>query len=309
MDWNAFGYDNSRGFVLIYGALKGSALKKAGPFYETGGAGGTRDSADFIKFLDRWNLDPMRVARAIEDLHNLRMRENQSWPDFFATWSNKLNEARGDFWDDANKISMIRTCLSDKLIRKLAGNHPLPENNFSEWVRIVNQVAQQLEMVYSRARRQNPRTQQNTIPGRRGELQAGIDRGSDIGNRCPADKGERNHGKLTYASTQPGELDWSGDTIMSGINAAAIAGKEKRRAKWKSEAQIAQLRKEGRCFRCERQGCLSRKCPLLPARNPGSKGPIVNSSNLLQIDLSVFVIDDSMDNEDPMSAGLDQSEN
>lgn len=284
MDWNTFGYDNSRAFVLIYGALKGSALKKVGPFYETGGVNGTRDPADFIEFLDRWNLDPMRVTRANAELHVMRMGENQRWPEFFANWSNKLTEARGDFWDDANKISMIRNSLNDKLIRTLAGNHLLPEDDFNEWVRIVNQVAQQLEMVDSRNRRQHTRTQHA-----RGPIDQITFFDEGVGEK------ERNQW-LPDVKGRQGEIDGSGDTIMGGVNATGMIKGEKRRAKWKNEAKINQLRKEGRCFRCERQGCISRRCPLLSARSPAKSGPAVNSVTPTQIDPTMFEIEKGDEN-------------
>ncbi|KAI0998615.1 hypothetical protein K3495_g9580, partial [Podosphaera aphanis] len=34
MDWNLFGYDNSRAFLMIYNSLRGHALEKSGPFFE-----------------------------------------------------------------------------------------------------------------------------------------------------------------------------------------------------------------------------------------------------------------------------------
>ena len=74
MDWNAFGYDKSRAFVMIHGALKGTALEKAGPFYEAGGVNGTRKPEDFLEFLDRINLDPMRAARANNELLAMRRK-------------------------------------------------------------------------------------------------------------------------------------------------------------------------------------------------------------------------------------------
>ncbi|KAI0991176.1 hypothetical protein K3495_g17011, partial [Podosphaera aphanis] len=40
------------------------------------------------------------------------------------------------------------------------------------------------------------------------------------------------------------------------------------RAKWKTAEQIEKLRMERRCFRCERQGCKTDYCSLLPAINP-----------------------------------------
>ena len=64
MDWNLFGCENSRAFLVIYNSLKGTARIKAGPFYENGGVGQTRDPEDFIEFLDRLYLDPTRVSHA-----------------------------------------------------------------------------------------------------------------------------------------------------------------------------------------------------------------------------------------------------
>lgn len=43
------------------------------------------------------------------------------------------------------------------------------------------------------------------------------------------------------------------------------------RAKWKTPEQIVKLQKDFRCYRCERQGCNTRICPLLPAINPKFK--------------------------------------
>ncbi|KAI0992597.1 hypothetical protein K3495_g15588, partial [Podosphaera aphanis] len=39
-------------------------------------------------------------------------------------------------------------------------------------------------------------------------------------------------------------------------------------AKWKTRDQLAKLRKEKRCFRCERKGCNTMICPLLSAPKP-----------------------------------------
>ncbi|KAI1006061.1 hypothetical protein K3495_g2159 [Podosphaera aphanis] len=60
MDWNMFGYDDSRS-LMIYNALKGGALEKAGSFYEAGGIMQTRNPEDFIEFLDRLYPDSTRV--------------------------------------------------------------------------------------------------------------------------------------------------------------------------------------------------------------------------------------------------------
>ena len=68
-----------------------------------------------------------------------------------------------------------------------------------------------------------------------------------------------------------------------------MVAEERRRAKWKTKAQLEKLREEGRCFRCERKGCITKKCPLLPARKPKIN---VNSLKLPEIDPLVYDIDD-----------------
>lgn len=104
--------------------------------------------------------------------------------------------------------------------------------------------------------------------------------------------------EYSHRSQQVGNLDDSGDTIMGGINSANIANMERRRAKWKTKAQLDKLRGEGRCFRCERQGCISRRCPLLPAIKPRNNGPRVNSTALPEIDPSVYSIDEEKPNSE-----------
>ncbi|KAI0996343.1 hypothetical protein K3495_g11837 [Podosphaera aphanis] len=82
---------------------------------------------------------------------------------------------------------------------------------------------------------------------------------------------------------QAGDLDDSGDTVMGEINTASV---ERRRAKWKIRAEIEKLKQEGCCFRCKRQGCITSRCPLLPAKKP--KNLRVNSVTLPEIDPSTF---------------------
>lgn len=93
-----------------------------------------------------------------------------------------------------------------------------------------------------------------------------------------------------FQRRQVGDLDAAGDTIMGGINAANITNTERRRAIWKTKTQIEKLRQEGRCFRCERQGCVTSRCPLLPAKKP--KNLQIKSLSLPEIDPSVYTVDE-----------------
>lgn len=139
----------TNGFIPSYPLTDptGAALKRAVPFYEAGGVDGTRKPEDFIEFLNSLNLDLLRVARANTELHAMKAREEQQWPDFYADCCNNESEARGDLWDDRNKTSVLQAALTSELIKTIAGNHLILDDNFDEFVRIVNQVAQQLEVV------------------------------------------------------------------------------------------------------------------------------------------------------------------
>ena len=78
---------------------------------------------------------------------------------------------------------------------------------------------------------------------------------------------------------------------MGGVNSANVIrgpnGKPMR-AKWKSREQIEKLKKERKCYRCERKGCSTKTCVFLPALKPVSNKIAVNSLNLGPIDPSVW---------------------
>ncbi|KAI0991765.1 hypothetical protein K3495_g16422, partial [Podosphaera aphanis] len=207
----------------------------------------------------------------------------ERWADFLATWSNKLTEARGDFWPDENKISMLQNAMSKKLTRAMIGNHLLPDDDFSEWTQIVNKVAQQVERAEKKA---------GWLPGRmefESSEHSSALRREAFCNDMNRESCERTNGSKVSAGIEQPAVDSSGDTIMGGVNSTRIPGKIQGRARWKSRAQLDRLREEGRCFRCERKGCLSSSCPLLPAQRPRGTRPGVNTVDLPEIDPSVFI--------------------
>lgn len=290
MDWYLFGYDNSRAFLMIYNALKGTARTKASPFYESGGVHNTRDPEDFIEFLDRLFLDSTRVSRAKTELQSMKMEDNERWSDFYASWSNKLTEARGDFWPDDNKISLLQNTLNKKLTMALASNHMLPEEDFNEWVNIVNKVAQQFEIAESRfkGRREYLCSNGDFRHGSRGK---DYTNGSDLNNGPPQRKTPDNFGSQYSGHGMNNDVDKSGDTIMGGVNATGVKREESRRAKWKTKSQLETLKREGRCFRCERKGCVTKRCSLLPAIKPKGNSVWVTSTSLPEIDPSMYYIE------------------
>ena len=94
---------------------------------------------------------------------------------------------------------------------------------------------------------------------------------------------------LTRSGTEmgyAGEADSTGDTFMGGINLTNVArgpnGKPLRE-KWKTPAQIEELRSERKCYRYERKGCNTKICKVLSAQRPKQLGPAINITDLPDI--------------------------
>ena len=188
---------------------------------------------------------------------------------------------------------MLRSSINRKLSQTLAGNHLLPDNDFSEWIRIVNKVAQQVEM------------SERYFQGQRSQHRSDFKPNMDSALEIPPNKyREESHDYEVDPSrgdkNRVGNLDGAGDTIMGGINTSGVAKGERRRALWKNKAKIDKLRLEGKCFRCERRGCITRNCPLFSANRPKSNSTNVNMTELPDISPSLYRLDevDSVNGED-----------
>ena len=277
---------------MIYKSLEGKAQRQAAAYFEVGGEGGRESPEDFIRFLDRSNWDPTRVVRARGELNRMKMGTKQEWNTFFPAWANKLTESHGDNWPDETKITMLRGAVNQKLRSALASNHLIPSDNYFEWIRIVGQIALQHEEL-----------------GKGFQHDQGSHKYSNEAQRVPYNNfDEHNSSEQANAwgssGTERGFVgkhDSVGDTYMRGINMASVlrnSDGKPLRAKWKTIEQIAKLRSEGRCFRCELKGCNTRICRLLPARKPVSRGAQISNVTFEQLDPRIYDVEEHMDGED-----------
>ena len=214
IDWCTFGYTDSRVFLMIYKALEGKAQKQAASFFETGGIGGREKPEDFIAFLDRGNWDQTRLSRAKSELNDMKMGPKQKWSQFYCQWANKLTEAAGDIWPDDVKISLLRTTLNMNLKLALASNHLIPDDDFSEFVRIVSKIAQQHDEILKPS------------IGNQGFRQAPFSRNGGIiesrDNFNSRDDTAREWGNSGTERGPIGGKDRANDTFMGGINSAQV---------------------------------------------------------------------------------------
>lgn len=283
IDWKTFEYTDSKVFLMIYKSLDGKAQRQAGAYFESGGVGGLEKPEDFISFLDRGNWDPTRITRARSELREMKMGMKQRWNSFFPLWANKLTEANGDLWPDETKITLLEGALNQTLQVALASNHLIPENDYYEWISIVGHIAQRHDALEKGGSR-HPSYGNDSPYENNKFVSTNLYRGSGPVNPELARSG--------HERGIPGDLDSTGDTFMRGVNhvrapSGSSAGKFV--SKWKSPDQIERLRRERRCFRCERKGCNTSICPLSPAQKPKIKrGVQINVSDLSGIDPSLY---------------------
>lgn len=292
-DWNTFEYTNSKVFLMIYKSLEGKAQRQAGSYFESGGIGGLERPEDFIAFLDRGNWDPTRITRARSELTEMKMGIKERWNVFFPRWANKLTEAHGDLWPDETKITLLESALNHTLQMALASNHLIPDNNYNEWISIVGHIAQRHDTLGRFIKRQSSFRMEN---GRQNE---------DFVSNNQARSPDQNNLDLVRSGKERGirgDLDSSGDTFMGGVYNVGASNNPSGKnlvSKWKSPEQIERLRKERRCYRCERKGCNTKICPLGPAQRPKNMKEVsINVSDLSGIDPSMYIVKGGKDMND-----------
>lgn len=113
-------------------------------FYEAAEAFEIRKPEDFLKFLDQFEFESFAGRSNQCRISNYKNESGQRWPDFFAGWRNRLTKARGDFWDNKNKISVLQTALNGLLITTIAGNHlyqvVILITLLKQWIKILSNL-------------------------------------------------------------------------------------------------------------------------------------------------------------------------
>lgn len=67
----------------------------ASPYYAQGGADGVESSDQFMQYLETYYRDPNAEARALDRLHTIRQKENESFAIFLPKFEKELAEGGG----------------------------------------------------------------------------------------------------------------------------------------------------------------------------------------------------------------------
>ncbi len=274
-------------FTYIYSRLGDTPQSMAAAFYESGGPGGTRNPSSFLKYLSTTYEDPNVAQHALNNLDSIAQGKAESFAAFYPRFEKQLADAGGATWHAVVQINYLRKALNDEMKDLLVPMLHLPKD-YPGFVQELHNLGANVDARRATQRRASRRAP--SLPQAR--------------NASP-DQRATKHQNHERATTPPYDMmDWEPTRVSRMIQQdnPKLAGK---RAKWIDDKEKERRRKEGRCFRCGRTGCVVAECPLLPARPP----PGLARANYSQVKKSRPVVKALVeDTEDEGSMSYDQSE-
>jgi hypothetical protein len=66
-----------------------------------------------------------RKQKAINNLHNLRQKNDEPFANFFPKFERKISNAEADQWPNDSKISYLRNSINEKLKMQLINASPI----------------------------------------------------------------------------------------------------------------------------------------------------------------------------------------
>lgn len=238
LDADALG-DEQACLLYVYSRLEGNASKNTVAFMRHRRADGT--ASDLIQYLENIYGDPNIKKRATQRLREIRQGPKQSFATFLPTFEKEFADSGAMSWPEDAKVSILTGSLN--LTTRTALSYRDAPDNFADLILLLRRIDTDLDLLSSESKR------------------------ATYGH-------ER---KITRPrSPVPDRMDWTPTPNVTVASAQTrkedqwLVGK---RAKWVGEEELERRRREGRCYRCGRDGCNVGSCPLKPARRPRSGSP------------------------------------
>jgi hypothetical protein len=115
-------------FTYIYSRLGVLPQAMAAAFYESGGPGGARNPADFLRYLTSTYEDPNVAQHALNKLDEMAQGEKESFAAFYPRFEKELADAGGAAWSDAVRINYLRRVLNKEMKNYLISMLHLPKD-------------------------------------------------------------------------------------------------------------------------------------------------------------------------------------
>ena len=101
--------------------LDGAAKTSVTTFYEMQLRQESPDPYSLLERLDILYGERNRKQKAIQNLHAIRQREDETFISFYPRFKKEIANAEAEGWDDNAKISYLRNALSSKIRENLIG--------------------------------------------------------------------------------------------------------------------------------------------------------------------------------------------
>jgi hypothetical protein len=261
----------------IFMRLEGAAKTNVTTFYEMQLRQESPDPSRLLERLDILYGERNRKQKAIQNLHSIRQREDETFIYFYPRFEKEIANADAERWDDDAKISYLRNALSSKMRDNLVGCSGSETNTYNGFAQKCVDVSNDMEL-YGQWKKK---------------------RGA--GNSYTAE-----HTRVLTPMTSPNVnaaahinhedmMEWEPTTTQ--VNAFGLRGKGNtngypstrpedrellgKRAKWVNQEEIDARRQDRRCLRCGRNNCRIATCPLAAAVRPKPTGVMTARSTVV----------------------------
>jgi hypothetical protein len=272
----------------IFMRLEGAAKTNVTTFYEMQLSQESPDPCRLLERLDILYGERNRKQKAIQNLHSIRQREDETFISFYPRFEKEIANADAEGWDDDAKISYLRNALSSKMRDNLVGCSGSETNTYNGFAQKCVDVSNDMELYGQWTKKRGTGSSYN----------AGH-------TRVPTPMTTPDINVAAHVSHED-MMEWEPTTTQ--VNAFGLRGKGNtngypstrpedrellgKRAKWVNQEEIDARRQDQRCLRCGRNNCRIATCPLAAAVRPKSIGIMMARSTVV----TEAAVDEDSDN-------------
>ncbi|EDU49780.1 predicted protein [Pyrenophora tritici-repentis Pt-1C-BFP] len=247
--------------------LEGAAKTNVTTFYETQLRQDLPNPCQLLERLELLYGERNRKQKAIQNLHSIRQREDETFISFYPRFEKEIANANAEGWDDDAKISYLRNALSNKMRDRLVGLSGSDTDTYAGFVQRCVDVSNDMELYGQWTKKKvagSGYTAGYTLPpAPMTTVDANV-------------AGYSNHQDMMEweptqpATTQVNAVGLRGKANINGFPSKRPEDQELlgKRAKWVNQEEIDARRQGRRCLRCGRNNCRIATCPLAAALRP-----------------------------------------
>jgi hypothetical protein len=251
----------------IFMRLEGAAKTNVTTFYEMQLRQVSPNPCQLLERLELLYGERNRKQKAIQNLHSIRQREDETFISFYPRFEKEIANANAEGWDDDAKISYLRNALSNKMRDCLVGLSRSNTNTYAGFAQRCVDVSNDMEL-YSQWTKKKVAGSGYTAGY---TLAAAPKPTLDTNIAAYSNHQDMMEWEPTQpATTQVNAVGLRGKANMNGFPSKRPEDRELlgKRAKWVSQEEMDARRQDRHCLRCGRSNCKIATCPLAAALRP-----------------------------------------